>query len=107
MHYRILLIACGEATLIWSVPVNGANSRRCFFAGSILYSGILIERVCMAFFRFFFKSLWGPQVLPVRPGNPSRWRRLIGPAAVLLAAAVAITPLLIHGPSCGHDFDFH
>jgi hypothetical protein len=61
----------------------------------------------MAFFRFFFKSLWGPQVLPVRPGNPSRWRRLIGPAAVLLAAAVAITPLLIHGPSCGHDFDFH
>jgi len=61
----------------------------------------------MAFFRFFSKSLWGPQVLPVRPGNPSRWSRIIGPAAVLLAAAVAVTPLLRHGPSCGHDFDFH
>jgi hypothetical protein len=61
----------------------------------------------MAFFRFFFKSLWAPQVLPVRTGNPSRWRRLIGPAAVLLAASVAIAPQLIHGPSCGHDFDFH
>ena len=61
----------------------------------------------MAFFRFFFKSLWAPQVLPVRPGNPSRWSRIAGPAIVLLAAAVAVAPLVIHGPSCGHDFDFH
>jgi hypothetical protein len=26
---------------------------------------------------------------------------------VLLAAAIAVTPILRHGPSCGHDFDFH
>jgi hypothetical protein len=26
---------------------------------------------------------------------------------ILLAAAAAIAPLLVHGPSCGHDFDFH
>jgi hypothetical protein len=25
----------------------------------------------------------------------------------LLAAAVAVAPLLVRGPSCGHDFDFH
>jgi hypothetical protein len=61
----------------------------------------------MAFFRFFFKSLWAPQVLPVRPENPSRWSRIVGPAVVLLAAAVTVAPLVIHGPSCGHDFDFH
>jgi len=28
-------------------------------------------------------------------------------AVVLLAALLAIAPLLVHGPSCGHDFDFH
>jgi hypothetical protein len=56
---------------------------------------------------FFFKSLWEPQVLPVRPGNPSRWSRIAGPAIVLLAAVVAVVPQLVHGPSCGHDFDFH
>jgi hypothetical protein len=33
--------------------------------------------------------------------------RLFGPAVVLLAAALATAPLLLHGPSCGHDFDFH
>jgi hypothetical protein len=37
----------------------------------------------------------------------SRWNRFAGPALVLLAAAVAIAPQLAHGPSCGHDFDFH
>jgi hypothetical protein len=61
----------------------------------------------MAFFRFFFKSLWVPQLSPLRSGSPSRWRRLAGPSVVLLAAAVAVAPQLIHGPSCGHDFDFH
>jgi hypothetical protein len=61
----------------------------------------------MAFFRSLFKSLRVPQVSILRPGNPSRWSHLIGPAVVLLAAAVAVAPLLIHGPSCGHDFDFH
>ncbi|MGO9778132.1 MAG: hypothetical protein ACLQGT_01750 [Terracidiphilus sp.] len=61
----------------------------------------------MAFFRFFIKSLRTPQLLPLRSGSPSRWSCLIGPAVVLLAAFVAVTPILRHGPSCGHDFDFH
>jgi hypothetical protein len=61
----------------------------------------------MAFFRSFFKSLRVPLVSPLRPGNPSRWSRLTGPALILLAAAVAVAPLFQHGPSCGHDFDFH
>jgi hypothetical protein len=38
-------------------------------------------------------------------GKP--WNRLIGPAVVLLAAAVAVAPQLVRGNSCGHDFDFH
>ena len=33
--------------------------------------------------------------------------RLTGPALILLAAAVAAAPQVLHGPSCGHDFDFH
>jgi hypothetical protein len=37
----------------------------------------------------------------------ARWRSLAGPAVVLLAAAVAVTPQLVRGDSCGHDFDFH
>jgi hypothetical protein len=37
----------------------------------------------------------------------SFWRRFAGPAVILLAAAVAVAPQLAHGPSCGHDFDFH
>jgi hypothetical protein len=40
-------------------------------------------------------------------GTPSRWRRFAGPAVVLLAALVAVTPQLFRGNSCGHDFDFH
>ena len=31
----------------------------------------------------------------------------IGIFAILLAAAVATTPLFLRGASCGHDFDFH
>ena len=49
-----------------------------------------------------------PRVPPVsfmRQGSSSK--PLLGPAVILLAAAVACLPLLIHGPSCGHDFDFH
>ncbi|MDR3776681.1 MAG: 6-pyruvoyl-tetrahydropterin synthase-related protein [Terracidiphilus sp.] len=41
------------------------------------------------------------------PGKAIRWSRLIGPAVILLAAVVAISPQLIRGNSCGHDFDFH
>ena len=33
--------------------------------------------------------------------------RFTGPAVILLAAAVAVVPQVVHGPSCGHDFDFH
>jgi hypothetical protein len=39
--------------------------------------------------------------------NRSRWSRFVGPAVILLAAAVAVAPQLVHGNSCGHDFDFH
>ncbi len=34
---------------------------------------------------------------------PARAHRLLIP----LAALLAILPILLHGPSCGHDFDFH
>ncbi|MGA2571475.1 MAG: 6-pyruvoyl-tetrahydropterin synthase-related protein [Terracidiphilus sp.] len=37
----------------------------------------------------------------MRPGNG------IGPALILLAAAVAALPQLIRGSSCGHDFNVH
>ncbi len=40
-------------------------------------------------------------------GNESKSRRFIGPSIIFFAALVAITPELIHGNSCGHDFDFH
>ena len=33
--------------------------------------------------------------------------RLLSPGLILLAAAVATAPLVLHGFSCGHDFDFH
>jgi hypothetical protein len=36
-----------------------------------------------------------------------RERRFVGPAVIFLAALVAITPQLVRGNSCGHDFDFH
>ena len=35
-----------------------------------------------------------------------RWRGLLGPGVILLAAAVALAPQM-RGNSCGHDFDFH
>jgi len=34
-------------------------------------------------------------------------RRWAGPAVILVAAALAVAPQLLHGNSCGHDFDFH
>jgi hypothetical protein len=48
-----------------------------------------------------------PQVSLLRPGKTQIWSRFAGPAVILLAAAVAITPQLVRGTSCGHDFDFH
>jgi hypothetical protein len=39
---------------------------------------------------------------------PSPNHRTPPPAAILgVGAFLAILPLLLHGPSCGHDFDFH
>jgi hypothetical protein len=39
----------------------------------------------------------------------SKWapRKFRGPAIILFAALVAVTPQLIRGNSCGHDFDVH
>lgn len=36
-------------------------------------------------------------------GSSSQWSS----AVILLAAALAVTPQLVGGDSCGHDFDFH
>lgn len=36
-----------------------------------------------------------------------RARSFAGPAVVVTAALLAAAPLLLRGPSCGHDFDFH
>jgi hypothetical protein len=39
--------------------------------------------------------------------SKSRWKRLIGPAVICLAAFIATSPQLFRSNSCGHDFDFH
>jgi len=39
--------------------------------------------------------------------EPSRSTRLLGPAILLLAAAVAAAPIWIHGPVGADDFEFH
>ena len=36
-----------------------------------------------------------------------RWGSFAGPASILLAAAVATAPILLHGSYCGDDFEFH
>ena len=28
-------------------------------------------------------------------------------ALIPLVALIAVSPLILHGPSCGHDFEFH
>jgi hypothetical protein len=33
--------------------------------------------------------------------------RFLGPAVILVAAAAATAPILLHGPFCGDDFEFH
>jgi hypothetical protein len=40
-------------------------------------------------------------------GSERQWNRFIGPSIILLAAVVAVAPQMVHGNSCGHDFDFH
>jgi hypothetical protein len=39
--------------------------------------------------------------------RPMYGRRMIGPAVILLAAALATAPILLHGSFCGDDFEFH
>ncbi len=42
------------------------------------------------------------------PSAPrTRRLRLLGPALILLASLAAVSPQLLRGPSCGHDFTFH
>ena len=36
-----------------------------------------------------------------------RWKPLLAPGIILLAAAVAVLPMMVRGPSCGGDFPFH
>ncbi len=48
-----------------------------------------------------------PQVSTLRPGRAVRSSRLLGPALILLAAALATAPILLHGSFCGDDFEFH
>jgi hypothetical protein len=43
----------------------------------------------------------------VRGQGLERLRRWVGPAVILLAAAIAVAPQLVRGNTCGHDFDFH
>ena len=59
----------------------------------------------MAFSRSHSKSNWISH--PPYFGSVPRWRRLVGPCVILLAAALATAPELLRGVSCGHDFDFH
>ena len=66
---------------LWVPQVRGPH-------GKVLVRGVEIPRI------------WGP-------GKPPNLTRLIGPIIILLAATAAITPQLIRGNSCGHDFDFH
>ncbi|WP_263416817.1 glycosyltransferase family protein [Terriglobus albidus] len=40
--------------------------------------------------------------------SPPAWKRQLAPAALIAVAAfLAVLPLVLHGCSCGHDFDFH
>jgi hypothetical protein len=54
-----------------------------------------------------FNETGVPQVSFLRPGSEALWNRFLGPAVILLTAALALTPQFVRGNSCGHDFDFH
>jgi len=52
--------------------------------------------------------MYSPRNLPNSSNQPQpRWRRFVGPAIILLAAAIATAPQIFRGNSCGHDFDIH
>ena len=40
-------------------------------------------------------------------GRAPRWNRFLGPALILLVAAMASAPIVLHGPYCGDDYQFH
>jgi hypothetical protein len=61
----------------------------------------------MPFFQSMQNPSHAPQLSPSMPEKSSPWSRFASPAVILLAATVAVAPQMIHGPSCGHDFDFH
>ena len=43
----------------------------------------------------------------MKPLGPNGARRFLGPALIVLAAALATAPILLHGSYCGDDFEFH
>jgi len=54
------------------------------------------------------EPVWrGSTGAPDRSGKRARWQRLVGPALILLAAAIASAPILLHGPVGADDFEFH
>jgi hypothetical protein len=48
-----------------------------------------------------------PQVSLMRTVKPPGLHRFLGPALILLAAALATAPILLHGSFCGDDSEFH
>ena len=48
-----------------------------------------------------------PQVSKSARSKPAYWNHWLGPALILLAAAIAAAPIWIHGPVGADDFEFH
>jgi hypothetical protein len=48
-----------------------------------------------------------PQVSKLSRSRPAHWSQWLGPAVILLAAAVAAAPIWTHGPVGADDFEFH
>ena len=44
---------------------------------------------------------------PLPPVQQNRWSRYLPALTFAVAALFAVIPLMVHGCSCGHDFDFH
>jgi hypothetical protein len=48
-----------------------------------------------------------PQVSKSARSRPAYWAHWLGPALILLAAAIAAAPIWAHGPVGADDFEFH